>query len=119
MTMNRYMIDKFMRVVQLDRVAFRSFCDDRARYVNSWLDRQTGVTASELPTSLHTGALDDDARDAFVSLDIGALYQAGAHPYMLWHFAVDVLTEAGHDRSWIIDHYQESVGQLGYPDHST
>jgi hypothetical protein len=112
--MSPYMIDKFMRTLQMDRSALKRFDEDPEASIAEWVS----VTES-LPVSGDGGSLTEEAQQAFAELDLAALYAMGAHPYMLWHFFVDVMTLRGKDRPETIEMYRSAIAEAGYPSFAT
>ena len=113
--MTRYMIDKFMRSVELSDAEVAEYVADPAAYVERWLaDAATPARASD------DRELSDEERAAFAVRDFEALYALGAHPYLLWHF-----TEAVHaheftpESGWreLVERYRAAVAPYGVVDY--
>ncbi|MCD5345702.1 hypothetical protein [Agromyces sp. S2-1-8] len=113
--MTKYMVDKFMRYVELSDARVAAYVADPAAYVEGWLGAGAGAE----------GATDDRVlteaeRAAFAARDYAALYALGAHPYLLWHF-----TEAVHaheftpEQGWreLVERYRAGVAPQGVVDY--
>lgn len=109
--MTKYMINKFMRAVEMSDQAVREYVADPSGYVQDWL---TGAHAQNWQAD--DRQLTDDEEAAFCARDYGALYALGAHPYLLWHFTEAVYVP---EVSWpeLNTAYREAVRPMGYPDH--
>lgn len=110
--MSRYQVNKIMAHVDGDREPLEQFSADPAGFVEAWEQRSA---QSHVPT-LDSGVFTDEERSAIVSLDYGALYSMGAHPYLLIHFARAVDCDArGADFATWKEEYREQVRPHGYP----
>ncbi|WP_022888886.1 hypothetical protein [Agromyces italicus] len=113
--MTKYMVDKFLRWVELSDERVAAYVDDPAAYVEGWLGAAPGPEAATDDRSLT-----DAERAAFVGRDFAALYALGAHPYLLWHF-----TEAVHaheftpESGWraLVERYRAAVAPQGLVDY--
>lgn len=85
--MSAYMVDKFIRSVELSDAALAAFLASPPAYVDAWLAGGTGPEAAA-----DDRVLTDAERAAFETRDYGALHRLGAHPYLLWHFTEAVYT---------------------------
>lgn len=113
--MSRYMIDKFMRAVEMSDAAVAEYVADPAAFVDAWL---SGTGSPDLPTD--DRALTEAERAAFAARDFEALYVLGAHPYLLWHFTEAVFThEFTPDSGWrdLVERYRAAVAPLGVVDY--
>jgi len=114
--MSRFQIDKLMAYVDGDGGRVREYASDPVGFVDGWVTR---ASRSRTPTA-DSGELTAEERRAFESVDIGALYAMGAHPYILLHFArsVDVVTV---DTPWprFVEEYRSNVAPHGFPDFAT
>lgn len=113
--MSKYMIDKFMRSVEMSDAAVSEYVADPAAFVEAWLAEPSGPDA---PTD--DRALTTDERDAFAEVDHEALYALGAHPYLLWHFIEAVRThEFGDGFGWrdLVERYRADVTPHGAVDY--
>lgn len=113
--MTKYMVDKFMRYVELSDARVADYVDDPDAYVGAWLAGGTGPE----------GAADDRElteaeRAAFARRDYEALYALGAHPYLLWHFTEAVHAhEFGEGFGWrdLVEQYRAAVAPQGVVDY--
>ena len=113
--MSRYMIDKFMRAVEMSDAAVAEYVADPAAFVDAWL---SGTGSPDLPTD--DRALTEAERAAFAARDFEALYVLGAHPYLLWHFTEAVFThEFTPDSGWrdLVERYRAAVAPHGVVDY--
>lgn len=115
--MPRHDVNAFMRWVNMNVDAHAAYIADTSATVADW----ERLGAREVPDPDPTpvgGRLTDEERDALVARDFGALYEMGAHPYLLWSF-----TEAVHlhelPREEIVRRFRERVADSGYPDFAT
>lgn len=113
--MTKYMIDKFMRAVEMSDDAVRAYVADPAAFIEAWLRGGGGadaVTDDRILTA--------PERDAFARRDYEALYRLGAHPYLLWHFTEAVYEgEYTPDRGWrqLVEEYRAAVAPHGIVDY--
>ncbi|GAA1519412.1 hypothetical protein BJ978_001243 [Agromyces terreus] len=113
--MSRYMIDKFMRQVELSDALVAAYAADPGAFVDRWLGEPGGPDAAT-----DDRVLTDEERAAFAARDFEALYALGAHPYLLWHF-----TEAVHaheftaESGWreLVERYRAAVAPQGVVDY--
>ena len=108
--MSIYMVNKFMRAVEMSDQAVREYVADPAAFIDRWLAAGSGPDS---PTD--DRRLSAAEREAFVARDYAALYGLGAHPYLLWHFTEAVYTP---QMTWpeLNRRYREAVEPQGYPD---
>lgn len=110
--MTKYMLNKFMRAVEMSDANVAAYVDDPERFVDSWLASSPGP---ELRPDHRD--LTPQERAAFSARDYRALYELGAHPYLLWHF-----TEAVYIREigWrdLVERYRAAILPLGEPDYT-
>ncbi|GAA1795420.1 hypothetical protein [Agromyces lapidis] len=113
--MTKYMVDKFMRWVELSDERVAAYVDDPAGYVEGWLGAGAGAEAASDDRELTA-----EEQAAFAARDYAALYALGAHPYLLWHF-----TEAVHaheftpEVGWreLVERYRAAVAPQGLVDY--
>jgi len=113
--MSKYMIDKFIRHVELSDANVAAYVDDPAAFARAWL---TGGRGPEGATD--DRLLTDAELAAFAERDYGALYALGAHPYLLWHF-----TEAVYEHEYregfgwreLVESYRAAVAPQGLVDY--
>jgi hypothetical protein len=113
--MTRYMIDKFMRFVELSDALVAEYVADPAAYVDRWLREGGGPEAAT-----DDRVLTEEERAAFAARDFEVLYALGAHPYLLWHF-----TEAVHAHEFtpgsgwreLVERYRAAVAPHGVVDY--
>ncbi|SDU14444.1 hypothetical protein [Jiangella alkaliphila] len=108
--MSTYMMNKFMRAVEMSDDAVRAYVADPAAFVDAWL---AGAAGPDRRTD--DRVLTDAERAAFAARNYAALYALGAHPYLLWHFTEAVYI---HEVPWpeLNERYREAVRPSGYPD---
>jgi hypothetical protein len=107
--MSRYMLNKFLRTVEMSDADVRAYVADPVAYVAGWLQ---GAAAPH--RSADDRVLTPQERRALETKDYAELYRLGTHPYLLWHF-----TEAVHpDVPWpeLVERYRAAVAPLGHPD---
>lgn len=114
--MSRYDVDKFIVFVEAFDGEVRAYTADPAGYVERWIARGT---ASRTPVA-DGGRLSVDERAALSAVDYAKLYEMGAHPYVLWHFAEAVLVWNG-DLTWpeLKEQFREGVRDFGNADFAT
>lgn len=100
--MSKYGIDKFMRVVNMDREALAAYVAAPEAFVAAW----TG------------GHLTEEEQQALAQRDYESLYASGAHPYLLWSFAEAVWVPEI-SRPELVERYRVAARRHGYPDFST
>ncbi|WP_156891357.1 hypothetical protein [Agromyces subbeticus] len=116
--MSKYMVDKFMRAVEMSDAEVAAYVADPAAYVDVWLASGAAASAPDRPSDDHE--LTAAERDAFAARDIGALYALGAHPYLLWHFIEAVHSHefaAGFGWRDLVERYRAAVLPHGTPDY--
>lgn len=100
--MSKYLVDKFMRLVNADQAAEQAYVRDPAGFVAAWEAREGQ-------------RLEPAEREALAARDYGRLYALGAHPFLLWSF-----TEAvwAHEvpRDELVERYRAMAQATGYPD---
>ena len=114
--MSKYMIDKFIRAVEMSDAAVAAYVADPADVVDAWLAGAGGPTG---PTD--DRELTAAERDAFAARDYAALYALGAHPYLLWHFTEAVYEhEYTPDSGWreLVERYRSAVAPQGIVDYN-
>jgi len=113
--MSAYMVDKFIRAVELGDATVAEYVADPAAFVERWL-ADGGTPAGPTDDRVLTEA----ERAAFAARDFGALYALGAHPYLLWHF-----TEAVYEHEYtegfgwreLVERYRAAVAPQGLVDY--
>lgn len=113
--MSRYMINKLL--IEIDRTdeAVEAYRLDPAGFVARW----EAAAAHPQPPYPDGGALTGPERTAFETLDYGALYAMGAHPFLLWHVVRAVLVSDELDVGELSARYIEAVAPYGHPDFTT
>ncbi|MGF3056459.1 hypothetical protein [Microbacterium sp. YY-01] len=109
--MSIYMINKFMRHVEMSNALVNAYVADPPGFVEEWLRGGSGPDAVT-----DDRVLTPDERTAFAERDYGALYALGAHPYLLWHF-----TEAIYEHEYregfgwreLVEQYRERITPIG------
>jgi len=114
--MSRFDVNKFITFVEAADEQVHQFSADPATYVARWVEKGE---ASRIPIA-DGGPLSDSERTALAEVDYVELYQMGAHPYVLWHFAEAVLVWAG-ELTWpeLSGQFRSAVTEFGNPDFST
>lgn len=113
--MTKYMIDKFMRAVEMSNESVDSYVADPRSFVDEWLaggGRPDAVTDDRILTA--------EEHEAFARRDYEALYRLGAHPYLLWHFTEAVYEgEYTPERGWrqLVEEYRAAVAPHGHVDY--
>ena len=113
--MSKYMVDKFIRAVELSDAAVSAYVADPAAYIDRWL---AGGSTPE--AAADDRVLTDEERAAFAARDFEALYLLGAHPYLLWHF-----TEAVYEHEYtpgsgwreLVERYRSAAAPHGLVDY--
>jgi len=103
--MSKYLVDKFMRLVNADETAEHAYVGDPAGFVAAWEARQAQ-------------SLSADERDALARRDYGKLYALGAHPFTLWSFTEAVWVHQL-PRPELVADYKAKAAKAGYPDFKT
>lgn len=114
--MSRFEVDKFITAVEASDDAVRAYVSDPEDFVAGWEER---AETSRLPTP-DSGRFTDAERVALVAGDHAALYEIGAHPYVLWHFVEAIRVWAG-DATWpeMTARYRDDVRHFVTPDFTT
>lgn len=113
--MTKYMIDKFLRAVEMSDESVRAYVADPAAFVDAWLSGSGGphsVTDDRVLTA--------QEQQAYATRDYEALYRLGAHPYLLWHFTEAVYEgEFTPERGWrqLVEEYRAAVAPHGHVDY--
>jgi hypothetical protein len=103
--LSRYLVDKFMRSVNMNRRAEEEYKKDPAGFVAEWEKGQGLKFAAE-------------EKEALAARDYAKLYALGAHPFLLWSFTEAVWTpEVPRDR--LVKDYKEKTAAVGYPSFKT
>lgn len=113
--MTKYMVNKFIRAVELGDATVAAYVADTAGFVDAWLAGGRGPE-----TVADDRVLTEEERAAFVARDIGELYRLGAHPYLLWHFIEAVYThEFTEDFGWreLGARYRGELAPQGFVDY--
>ena len=103
--MSRYLVNKFVRLVNTTPAALDAYRQDPAGFVAGWESTQ----------DLH---LTEDERRALSARDYERLYALGAHPFTLWSF-----TQAVYEHELPVPDlradYKRRAAAIGYPDFRT
>lgn len=109
--MSKYVMNKFMRAVEMSDAEVAAYVGDPAAYVDRWV-------GSAAPTARwgDDRSLSAAEQAAFAQRDYEALYALGAHPYLLWHFTEAVYI---HETTWpeLVERYRQAVSQHAAPDY--
>lgn len=109
--MTIYMIDKFMRDVEMSNARVKAYVADPAAFVAQW--RASGAGPDAVADDRE---LSEREQEAFAARDYGTLYELGAHPYLLWHF-----TEAVYEHEYtegfgwrqLVERYRARIAPVG------
>lgn len=113
--MTAYMVDKFIRAVELNDAVLAAYVADPGAYVRAWL---RGGAGPEAPSDERLLTADEQA--AFAARDYGELYRLGAHPYLLWHFTEAIYTgEFTESFGWrdLVEKYRVAIAPQGVVDY--
>jgi hypothetical protein len=103
--MSKYLVDKFMRLVNADETAEHAYVRDPAGFVAAWEEQQAQ-------------SLSADERDALARRDYGKLYALGAHPFLLWSFTEAIWVHEV-PREELVRDFKARTAAVGYPDFTT
>lgn len=103
--MSKYLVDKFMHLVNMNEWAEKEYKADPAGFVERW---EKGERLKLTP----------EERDALARRDYGKLYALGAHPFLLWSFTEAVWVPEV-PREKLVADYKEKAKAAGYPDFKT
>ncbi len=113
--MTKYMVNKFIRAVELSDANVAAYVADTASFVEAWLAGGSGPE-----TVADDRVLTDEERAAFVARDIGELYRLGAHPYLLWHF-IEAVYEGEYTEGFgwreLVERYRGQIAPQGFIDY--
>lgn len=115
--MSRFEINKFLTYTDSDGDRIAAFATNPRDLVSAWERRGQLATPRPVPDG---GIFTGDERTALVEEDYGAIYAMGAHPYVLFHFAVAVDMVRG-PTPWpdLVEWYRTMVRPHGSPDFTT
>lgn len=103
--MSKYLMNKFMHLVNMNEWAEKEYKGNPAAFVEKWeKGEKLGLTPEE--------------RDALARRDYAKLYALGAHPFLLWSFTEAVWVHE-RPREDLVKDYKEKTGKIGYPDFKT
>jgi hypothetical protein len=103
--MSKYLVNKFMHVVNMHEWAEKAYVEDPSAFVAEW---EKGERLKFTPAE----------REALEQRDYGKLYAMGAHPFLLWSFTEAVWIQEK-PREELVKDYKEKAKAAGYPDFST
>ncbi|WP_127794808.1 hypothetical protein [Agromyces sp. LHK192] len=113
--MGKYLVDKFMRAVEMSDTEVSRYVADPRAYVEAWCAAPGGPDG---PTD--DRGLTGPEREAFAGRDFERLYALGAHPYLLWHFTEAVYShEFTPESGWraLVERYRAAVAPHGHVDY--
>lgn len=100
--MSKYLVNKFMHVVNMNQDAEEAYVENPPGFVARWeKGERLEFTAEE--------------RRALGRRDYGSLYAMGAHPFLLWSFT-EAIWRHEVDREELVKDYKEKAAAAGYPD---
>ena len=103
--MSKYLVNKFMHVVNMNKTAEEAYVEDPPRFVDQWEDgERLEFTHKE--------------RRALEQRDYGSLYAMGAHPILLWSFT-EAIWRRETNREGLVKDYKAKAATAGYPDFET
>ncbi len=103
--MSKYLVNKFMHLVNMNEGAGKEYKSDPAGFVEKWeKTERLKFTAEE--------------RNALSKRDYAGLYALGAHPFLLWSFTEAVWVHEM-PREELVKDYKEKTRAIGYPDFKT
>lgn len=114
--MSRYLVDKFLYRVDRDPAWVELYLSDASRCVDEWERAEANVVGAER-TSAHS--FTPAERAALVARDYEALYEMGAHPFILWTLFIPLLEGSYPNAKAMQAAYAKSVGRFGRPDFRT
>lgn len=118
--MSRYYIDKFLYRVDRDEQALAAYMADPVGYVTAW-EAGEGLTLhpGERTTDEVGLGFTDAERTALQQRDYPALYELGAHPFILFTLMIAVY-EPEYDEFIHFAHtYRDRLTGVDVPDHAT
>ena len=103
--MSKYLVNKFMHLVNMNQEAEKEYKTNPAGFVEKWeRDERLKLTFEE--------------REALSKRDYAKLYALGAHPFLLWSFTEAVWVHEM-PREELVKDYKKRTGAIGYPDFKT
>ena len=103
--MSKYLMNKFIHHVNMNRAAETAYKDNARAYVEKW---EAGENLK----------LTREEHEALAAKDYGKLYALGAHPFTLWSFTEAVWIHE-RPRDELVKDYKEKAAKAGYPDFKT
>ena len=109
--MSRFEMNKVILWMDEDADRVADFHRDPSTWIDEW-DRRGRSSRLPLPDA---GRLADEEKRAFADRDYGRLYELGAHPYLLLHFAraLDVVLD-GTPWPEFVARYKEATKPVPY-----
>ena len=103
--MSKYLVNKFMHLVNMNERAEKEYKTNPVAFVEKW---EKGEKLKLSP----------EERGALARRDYGKLYALGAHPFLLWSFTEAVWV---HEipREELVKDYKEKAAAAGYPNFKT
>jgi hypothetical protein len=111
--MSKYMINKLLWEVEASEDSLSAFVDDSRGFIDRW------ERTEPLPPYPSGGTLTSEERIAFESWDYASLYRMGAHPFLLWQFALAVWVPNHMEAHEFVAAYRIGVAEHGHPDFAT
>ena len=103
--MSKYLVNKFMHLVNMNEGAEKEYKTTPAAFVEKWeKGEKLKLTAEE--------------REALSKRDYAKLYAMGAHPFLLWSFTEAVWADET-PREELVKDFMEKTRAIGYPDFTT
>ena len=107
------MVNKLLWEVERSDESLNTFIDESAGFISRW------ERIEPTPPYPSGGILTTEERIAFESWDYSTLYRMGAHPFLLWQFALAVWVPKRMEAHEFIAAYRIGVGEHGHPDFAT
>lgn len=117
--MSRYLVDKFIYLVDRDPELLARYTEDPAGLVAEWEEGQ-GAALPSNPTERTSGHhFTAEERTALAERDFETLYAMGAHPFLLWTLMLPILEHRFPAFPDLLRHYNDAITPHGRPDFGT
>jgi hypothetical protein len=115
--MSRYLVDKFLYLVDRDERLLKQYMEDPATFVARWEEEDGTMLNPAERTSGHRFTAEE--RRALSERDFETLYAMGAHPFLLWTMMLPVFEKEFPTFRALVDHYNSKITPHGRPDFGT